>query len=78
MDKLHLKKAFDHESAFLSSKRKAGSDVKMYFVKNNPKDCRCERHRVNILSLGWVRIKEKRIHSYDERRYTIKSGGMFP
>lgn len=31
----------------------------MYFVKNNPKDCRCERHRINIPTLGWVRIKEK-------------------
>jgi hypothetical protein len=45
--------------AFPSFKKKGKSDVKMYFVKNNPKDCRCERHRINIPTLGWVRIKEK-------------------
>ena len=50
---------FNHESAFPKFKKKGRSDVKMYFVKNNPKDCRCERHRINIPSLGWVRIKEK-------------------
>ena len=33
----------------------------MYFVKNNRTDCFCERHRVNIPTLGWVRIKEKDI-----------------
>ena len=46
--------------ADLSEMRPEGkSDVKMYFVKNNPKDCRCERHRLNIPTLGWVRMKEK-------------------
>ncbi|MGN0409654.1 MAG: helix-turn-helix domain-containing protein, partial [Candidatus Fimousia sp.] len=40
-------------------KKKNKSDVKMYFVKNNPKDCFCERHRINIPTLGWVRLKEK-------------------
>ena len=33
---------------FPNFKKKGKSDVKMYFVKNNPKDCRCERHRLNI------------------------------
>ena len=50
---------FKHQSAFPNFKKKGKSEVKMYFVKNNPKDCRCERHRINIPSLGWVRIKEK-------------------
>ena len=50
---------FKHQSAFPNFKKKGRSDVKMYFVKNNPKDCRCERHRINIPSLGWVRMKEK-------------------
>lgn len=45
-------KFFNHESAFPNFKKKGKSDVKMYFVKNNPKDCRCERHRINIPSLG--------------------------
>lgn len=50
---------FRHQSAFPNFKKKGKSDVKMYFVKNNPKDCTCERHRINIPTLGWVRIKEK-------------------
>ena len=33
---------FKHKSAFPRFKKKGKSDVKMYFVKNNPKDCTCE------------------------------------
>ena len=33
---------FKHQSAFPRFKKKGKSDVKMYFVKNNPKDCTCE------------------------------------
>lgn len=36
-------KFFNHKSAFPDFKKKGISDVKMYFVRNNPKDCRCER-----------------------------------
>ncbi|RHO43828.1 transposase, partial [Lachnospiraceae bacterium AM10-38] len=43
---------FKHQSSFPRFKKKNRSDVKMYFVKNNPKDCRCQRHRINIPSLG--------------------------
>ena len=50
---------FKHQSAFPNFKKKGRSDVKMYFVKNNPKDCACERHRIKIPTLGWVRLKEK-------------------
>ena len=50
---------FKHQSGFPKFKKKGKSDVKMYFVKNNPKDCACERHRLNIPTLGWVRLKEK-------------------
>ena len=67
---------FNHESAFLISKKKGRSDVKMYFVKNNPKDCRCERHRINIPSLGWVRIKEKGYIPTTKDGYVIKSGSV--
>ena len=48
----------------------------MYFVKNNPKDCRCERHRINIPSLGWVRIKEKGYIPATKDGYVIKSGSV--
>ena len=50
------------------------SDVKMYFVKNNPMDCRCERHRLNIPTLGWVRIKEKGYIPTTKDGWKIKSG----
>ena len=67
---------FKHQSAFPNFKKKGKSDVKMYFVKNNPKDCRCERHRINIPSLGWVRIKEKGYIPTTKDGYVIKSGSV--
>ena len=65
---------FKHQSAFPNFKRKGKSDVKMYSVKNNPKDCRCERHRLNIPTLGWVRIKEKGYIPTTKEGWKIKSG----
>ena len=65
---------FNHKSAFPRFKKKGKSNVKMYFVKNNPKDCRCERHRINIPSLDWVRIKEKGYIPTTKDGYVIKSG----
>ena len=65
---------FKHQSAFPNFKKKGKSEVKMYFVKNNPKDCRCERHRINIPSLGWVRMKEKGYVPTTKDGYVIKSG----
>ena len=65
---------FNHKSAFPNFKKKGRSDVKMYFVRNNPKDCRCERHRIKIPSLGWVRIKEKGYIHTTKDGYVIKSG----
>ena len=65
---------FKGQSGFPKFKKKGKSDVKMYFVKNNPKDCRCERHRVNIPTLGWVRIKEKGYIPTTKDGWKIKSG----
>jgi putative transposase len=65
---------FNHKSAFPKFKKKGRSDVKMYFVRNNPKDCLCERHRIKIPSLGWVRIKEKGYIPTTKNGYVIKSG----
>ena len=67
---------FHHESAFPKFKKKSRSDVKMYFVKNNTKDCLCERHRIKIPSLGWVRIKEKGYIPTTKDGYVIKSGSV--
>ena len=65
---------FNHKSSFPKFKKKGRSDVKMYFVRNNPKDCLCERHRIKIPSLGWVRIKEKGYIPTTKDGYVIKSG----
>lgn len=65
---------FKHQSAFPNFKKKGKSDVKMYFVKNNPKDCKCERHRINIPTLGWVRLKEKGYIPTTKDGWKIKSG----
>ncbi|MFR8980367.1 RNA-guided endonuclease InsQ/TnpB family protein [Catenibacterium sp.] len=46
----------------------------MYFVRNNPKDCLCERHRIKIPSLGWARIKEKGYIPTTKDGCVIKSG----
>lgn len=65
---------FQHQSAFPNFKKKGRSDVKMYFVKNNPKDCACERHRIKIPTLGWVRLKEKGYIPMTKDGWKIKSG----
>lgn len=65
---------FKHQSAFPNFKKKGKSDVKMYFVKNNPNDCQCERHRINIPTLGWVRLKEKGYIPTTKNGWKIKSG----
>ena len=65
---------FKHQSNFPKFKKKGKSDVKMYFVKNNPKDCQCERHRLKIPTLGWVRIKEKGYIPTTKDGYMIRSG----
>ena len=69
-----FKNFFNHKSAFPKFKKKGRSDVKMYFVRNNPKDCLCERHRIKIPSLDWVRIKEKGYIPTTKDGYVIKSG----
>lgn len=65
---------FNGKSGFPKFKKKGRQDVKMYFVRNNPKDCRCERHRVNIPTLGWVRLKEKGYLPTTRNGYMIRSG----
>ena len=67
-------KFFKHQSGFPKFKKKGKSEVKMYFVKNNPTDCICERHRIKIPTLGWVRIKEKGYIPTTKNGYVISSG----
>lgn len=55
---------FRKQSKFPRFKKKGVSDVKMYFVKTDAKAIiYCERHRIKIPTLGWVRLKEKRLYS---------------
>ncbi|WP_034245356.1 RNA-guided endonuclease InsQ/TnpB family protein [Lachnospira multipara] len=69
-----FRKFFKHQSGYPNFKKKYKSDVKMYFVKNNPKDCACERHRINIPTLGWVKLKEKGYIPTTKDEWKIKSG----
>lgn len=65
---------FKHQGGFPRFKKKGKSDVKMYFVKNNPNDCKCERHHINIPTLGWVKLKEKGYIPTTKDGWVIKSG----
>ena len=66
------KRFFKGLARFPHFKRKGVNDPKMYFVKTDAKAViRCERHRIKIPTLGWVRLKEC---GYIPTNYTIKSG----
>ena len=55
---LAFKKFFKGEARFPRFKKKGKSKVGLYFPKNNQTDWKIERHRVNIPTLKWVRLKE--------------------
>ena len=65
---------FKGKSGFPRFKKKDKSNVKMYFVKNSPTECLCERHRIKIPTLGWVRLKEKGYIPITKNGYIISSG----
>ena len=68
-------KFFKKQSKFPKFKKKGKSDVKMYFVKTDAKAIiYCERHRIKIPTLGWVRIKEKGYIPTTKSGLVIKSG----
>ena len=59
-------------SGFPQFKKKGKSDPSMYFVRNGAKCViDCERHRIKIPTLGWVRLKE---YGYLPTDGSIKSG----
>ena len=55
---LAFKKFFKGETQFPRFKKKGRSEAGLYFPKNNNTDWKIERHRINIPTLKWVRIKE--------------------
>ena len=66
---------FRHQSALPRFKKKGISDVKMYFVKTDAKTViPCQRHRIKIPTLGWVRLKEKGYIPITQNGLTIRSG----
>lgn len=70
-----FKRFFKGQSGFPRFKKKGKSDVKMYFVKTDAKTIiKCERHRIKIPTLGWVKLKEKGYIPTDSFAYIIKSG----
>lgn len=72
-----FKNFFKGKSRFPKFKKKAKSDVKMYFVKVNAKAIiQCERHRIKIPTLGWTRLKEKGYIPINPNTHIIKSGAI--
>lgn len=70
-----FKNFFKGLSKYPRFKKKDKSDVKMYFVRNSAKEIiECERHRIKIPSLGWVRLKEKGYIPTNHNTHIIKSG----
>ena len=69
-----FKNFFDKKANFPKWKKKSNSDVKMYFVRNNKTDCQCMRHKINIPTLGWVKLKEKGYIPTSKDGHIIKSG----
>lgn len=66
---------FEHRTKFPKWKKKRKSDVKMYFVKNGEKQTiSCERHRIKIPTLDWVKLKEKGYIPINSKTHMIKSG----
>ena len=55
---LSFKKFFKGEAEFPKFKKKDKSKVGLYFPRNNKTDWRIERHKVNIPTLKWIRLKE--------------------
>mgnify|MGYP000995981898 FL=1 len=70
-----FKRFFKGQSKFPKFKKKSKSDVKMYFVKNDAKTIiQCERHKIKIPTLGWIKIKEKGYIPTNYNTHIIKSG----
>lgn len=70
-----FRKFFKGLTKFPRFKKKSKSDVKMYFVKTDAKTIiPCERHRIKIPTLGWVRLKEKGYIPTNPQIHTIRSG----
>lgn len=69
------KRFFDKKANFPRFKKKNKNESKMYFIKTDKKAIiYCERHRIKIPTLGWVKIKEKGYIPTTKSGKIIKSG----
>ena len=69
------KNFFKGQTKFPKFKQKKNNDVKMYFVKTDAKAIiHCERHKIKIPTLGWIKLKEKGYIPTNPDTHTIKSG----
>ncbi|MDY5986189.1 MAG: transposase [Lachnoclostridium sp.] len=72
-----FRRFFKHQAGFPKFKKKGVNEPKMYFVKTDKKAViRCERHRIKIPTIGWVRLKEKGYIPTDPEKYVIRSGAV--
>ena len=70
-----FKRFFKQNARFPRFKKKGKSDVKLYFVKNSVSQViNCERHRIKLPKLGWVRLKEKGYIPITKSGFLIRSG----
>lgn len=66
---------FKGKSHFPRFKKKRKSDVKMYFVRTDANTViQCERHRIKIPTLSWVKLKEKGYIPTTKDGFIIRSG----
>ena len=70
-----FRRFFKHQAGFPRFKKKGVNEPRMYFVKTDKKAViRCERHRIKIPTIGWVRLKEKGYIPTNPEKYIIRSG----
>lgn len=70
-----FKRFFKGQSKYPNFKKKYKADIKVYFVKNSANQIiNCERHRIKLPTLGWIKLKEKGYLPQSKKGLFIKSG----
>lgn len=70
-----FKRFFKGQSKYPNFKKKHKADVKVYFVKTDKNNIiHCERHRIKLPKLCWVKLKEKGYLPQSKKGLFIKSG----
>lgn len=70
-----FRRFFKGQNRFPKFKKKNKQDVKMYFCRQGKNDfIKCERHRIKIPTLGWVKLKEKGYIPTNPNTHIIRKG----